>query len=79
MVDVTALQAALAANTTETQAVAAEMATLIATDASLLAQLQAAQGSGDQAAIDAVTTQLVANNAALAGALPPPAPAAPAA
>jgi chromosome segregation ATPase len=73
MSDLTALQAALAANTTEVQAVAAEIATLNATDASLLAQLQAAQAGNDQPAIDTITAQLVSNNAAMAAVLPAPA------
>lgn len=73
MGDTTALAAALAANTTATQAVAAEVAALNATDASLLAQLQTAQANSDQPAIDDITAKLVANNAALAAVLPPPA------
>ena len=44
MGDTTALQAALATNTTEVQAVVAQLATLNATDASLLAQLSDFEG-----------------------------------
>ena len=74
MSDTTALEAALATNTAEVQAVAAQLAKLTATDADLLAQLKAAQASSDQPAIDAITAQLVANNNAMGAALPAPAP-----
>lgn len=74
MSDLTALKAALATNTTEVAALAAEVATLNATDASLLAQLQAAQAAGNQSDVDSITAQLVANNNAMAAALPPAAP-----
>lgn len=70
MGDTTALKAALDANTAEVQAVAAQIAKLNATDAGLLAQLQAAQANSDQSAIDSITAQLVANNNAMAAVLP---------
>jgi hypothetical protein len=58
MGDLTALNAAVADNTTAVIAVAALVATL--------------KSATDQAAIDAATTQVVANNATLAGLTPPP-------
>lgn len=66
MGDLTNLNAADAALVTAVTGLSADVTVLSTNTAAAVAALQAANGAGDQAGIDAATASLVAQNAALA-------------